>query len=98
MTKSGSTEQPTQEVDIKSLPIEDQVKYYYSHGNKSGLAPSIQDIARYFRLEVEEVLTILEMDDLKSVETSGDLIDTSEAGPGAYLNPGTLHDVKYSKN
>jgi hypothetical protein len=57
---------------------------------------SIQDIARVYRYTVEEVLLVLGMTDLLSVETQGDLVDSSEVGPGVQLEYTKTHDVRYS--
>lgn len=59
---------------------------------------SIQDIARVYRLSVDEVLEALGMEDMMSVETTGDLIDQKEAGPDALLNHGQRHKVEYTAN
>jgi hypothetical protein len=47
---------------------------------------SIQDIARVYRVTVDEVLHIIGEDELTSVTFQGDLIDPSEAGPGVTPN------------
>lgn len=59
---------------------------------------SIQDIARVYRVEVDEVLNIIGLNDLSSVDAQGDLIDASEAGPGAEINHGKTFQVPYSTN
>jgi hypothetical protein len=57
---------------------------------------SIQDIARIKRLTVDEVLEIIGEGELKSVQTGGDLIDPSEAGPGASMNYGRDFKVPFT--
>lgn len=60
---------------------------------------SIQDIARFYRLTVEEVLEVLGLTNLTNVTVRGDLIDESEAGPNAHINrEGTTHRVPFSLN
>jgi hypothetical protein len=61
---------------------EDKIKVHYQFGQGS-----IQDIARVYRRSVDEVLHILELDDMSEVQTQGDLIDQSEAGPEVRVNP-----------
>jgi hypothetical protein len=86
------------EVNFETMTVEDKVKYNYEHGNGQGLAPSIQDIARAYRLTVEEVLKILDHDEMLTVETQGDLIDPEEAGPSTTIKHGEQHKVNYSTN
>lgn len=57
---------------------------------------SIQDIARVYRLTVQEVLDAIGEGDLTTVHTGGDLIDASEAGPGASMNYGQDFSVPFS--
>lgn len=58
---------------------------------------SIQDIARIYRVTVEQVLHIIGEDELTTITTQGDLIDSSEAGPGVDLNyNGKQHDIRYT--
>ncbi len=49
---------------------------------------SIQDIARIRRLTVQEVLDAIGEGSMGTVMYGGDLIDQSEAGPGAHMNYG----------
>lgn len=87
------------EVNFETMTVEEKVRYNHEHGDGKGNAPSIQDIARAYRLTVEEVLTILGEDDLLTVETQGDMIESSDlAGTTATMNHGTTHPVKYSTN
>lgn len=55
---------------------------------------SIQGIANYHRVTVEQVLQIIGQDELTTVTTPGDMIDADEAG-NASLNYGTTHRVRY---
>lgn len=77
--------------DLAEQPVPDQIKWYYEHGYGS-----IQDYARIYRLSVEEVLTILDMTDMTSVTTQGDLVDQADLMPGTPMNYGDQHRVKYS--
>lgn len=60
----------------------EKIKAYYMFGHGS-----IQDYARIFRMDVPEVLRILDLDDMNEVQTQGDLIDQAEAGPEVNVNP-----------
>lgn len=77
--------------DLDAMSIEERVNWFYIHGTGS-----IQDIARTHRMSVDEVLHIIGQDELTTVYTQGDLIDSSEAGPGAQLNGGQQHYVQYT--
>lgn len=68
--------------EIEALPIEQRVLYRYQHAQGS-----IQDIARVYRLSVDEVLKMIGHGDMLEVSTQGDLIDQSEAGPEVRVNP-----------
>lgn len=57
---------------------------------------SIQDIARVYRLTVEEVLEVLDMKDLTVVESVGDLIGQEEAGMDVTINPSHKFKVPFS--
>lgn len=57
---------------------------------------SIQDIARVYRLDVDEVLEILGINDISHVSLGGDLIDPEDVGPGGVFNPGETRKIKYS--
>ena len=80
------------EVKLEDMTVEDRVKYHYMHGQGS-----IQDIARVYKLEVSEVLHLIGQDDMMTVTAShGDLVDASEAGPGASIElEGKQHPVNY---
>lgn len=80
-------------VDLDAMSVSERVTYRYQHGQGS-----IQDIARWDRLSVDEVLTILHMDDLKTVQTQGDLVDSSELMPGTPVNHGDQFRVNYSND
>lgn len=57
---------------------------------------SIQDIARVYRLTVDEVLEAIGMDDMATVNTMGDLIGQEEAGFDVPLNKGNTHKVPFT--
>jgi hypothetical protein len=78
-------------VDVNTMSLEDRVKWRYEHGKGS-----IQDIARWDRLTVDEVLSMIGQDELKTVVTQGDLVDESELMPGTPFNNGDLHRVPYT--
>ena len=65
-----------------TMPEEEKIIWHYQHAEGS-----IQDIARVYRRSVDEVLHILGLDDMMEVQTQGDLIDQSEAGPEVRVNP-----------
>lgn len=69
------------------------VKQHYQLGQGS-----IQDIARVYRLTVEEVLEVLGLSDVMEVETSGDLIDQTEAGPEVQLKASNKFRAKFTTN
>lgn len=77
--------------DFNSRSNEDQIKWLYEHGRGS-----MQDYARIYRYSMDEILTILGHNDLKTVQTQGDLVDESELMPGTSINPGDLHRVNYN--
>jgi hypothetical protein len=71
---------------------EEKIVYHYQHAQGS-----IQDIARVYHRSVEEVLHILGLDDMSEVQTQGDLIDQSEAGPEVRVSPfGNPAKAKYT--
>ena len=80
------------EVKLEDMTVEDRVKYHYMHGQGS-----IQDIARVYRLEVSEVLRLIGQEEMMTVTSShGDLVDASEAGPGANVTlEGKQHHVHF---
>jgi len=57
---------------------------------------SIQDIARVYRLDVDEVLDALGMQDMMTVQTMGDLIGQDEAGLETPLQSGRKYKVPYN--
>lgn len=81
----------TETVDLNTLPVEERVMWRYQHGKGS-----IQDIARWDRLTVDEVLTIIGQDELKTVTTQGDLVDESDLQAGTPFNHGDQHRVTYT--
>lgn len=66
---------------INEKTVEEQIKFYYQHGKGS-----IQDLSRIFNVSVDHVLNLIGESQLSTVSTTGDLIDESEAGPGATIN------------
>lgn len=60
------------------LSEEDQAKIrdFYQHGKGS-----IQDYARIYRVDVNEILHIIGEDHLATVHIEGDQVDESELGP-----------------
>ena len=68
--------------EIEALPIEERVLYRYNHAQGS-----IQDIARVYRLSVEEVLKMIGQDEMLEIPMAGDQIDQAEAGPEVRVNP-----------
>lgn len=75
-------EQPKERVIADMTDDEEKIRYHYQHAQGS-----IQDIARVYRKSVDEVLHILGLEDMTEVQTQGDLIDQSEAGPEVRVNP-----------
>lgn len=59
---------------------------------------SIQDIARVYRLDVNDVLDALKLNDVLEVESVGDMVDESEVDPGTVINHGKRHRARYSTN
>jgi len=70
---------------------EEQIKYFYQHGKGS-----IQDLARIYRVSVDEVLHLIGESNLGTVVAQGDMIDASEIGPGATMNYGKEFKVPFS--
>lgn len=70
-----------------------KIKAHYNLGEGS-----IQDIARVYRLSVEEVLEVLNLSELMEIETSGDLIDQTEAGPEVTLKISNKFRTKFTTN
>lgn len=77
--------------DLEAMTIEQRIKWEYEH-----VPDSIQTIARSHRMSVDEVLAIIEQKELTVVETVGDMVDQSEAGPGVQLETGKQHYVTYT--
>lgn len=73
--------------------LQGKIKTHYQKGEGS-----IQDIARVYRLSVEEVLDVLNLNDVLEIETSGDLIDQKEAGPEVTLNATTRFRTNFTLN
>ena len=81
-------------VDLDSMTTEERVKYHYEHAQGS-----IQDIARVYRLTVDEVLHIIGQDELAMVnDNTVDMIDKSEAGTAPLKLEGTNHPVQFDIN
>ncbi len=70
----------------------DIIKAYQTSSN------SIQEIARIFDADINEVLVLIGEGDLANVEMPGDMIDQAEAGPGAQLKGPQNVRVPFSKN
>ena len=70
-----------------------KIKGHYQLGQGS-----IQDIARVYRCTVEEVLDVLGLSDVASVEGMGDLIGEDEAGPEVILKASNKYKAKFSTN
>ena len=68
-----------------------EIKHVYMTSSSS-----IQDIARIYRVTVDQVLEIIGAGNLGTVSTQGDIIDASEAGPGAVLNYGKEFKVPFT--
>jgi len=60
-----------------ALPRDEQIRDHYIHARAT-----IQEMARVYKLTVEKVLEILDLEDVGEVQTIGDQIDASELGPG----------------
>lgn len=90
-----SKENKSKSVDktFKDLETDDEkIIWHYQHAEGS-----IQDIARVYRTSVEHVLEINGLNDMAEVQTQGDLIDQSEAGPEVRVNPlGNPAKAKYT--
>lgn len=67
----------------------------YQHGRGT-----IQQIAIFYNITVDEVLKITGNTDLLEVEVVGDLVDASEAGPDVAISRSKKYKVNYdaSKN
>lgn len=59
---------------------------------------SIQDIARVYRLTVEEVLEAIGQTELLSVEGVGDLVDQEEAGAETKLKARNIYHANFTTN
>lgn len=68
-----------------------EIIHWYQVGTRS-----IQDIARIYRVSVDEVLELVGEKELGSVYLGGDLIDRDEAGPNAEMNYGQTVKVPFS--
>lgn len=77
----------------KEQIVEDIKKRILEHYQKG--QGSIQDLARIYRLSVDEVLEIVGERHLSTVSTQGDLIDVNEAGPNAQMNYGREFKVPF---
>jgi hypothetical protein len=68
-----------------------EIMHWYQVGTRS-----IQDIARIYRVSVDEVLEIIGEKEAAGVDMPGDLIDLSEAGPNAEMNYGRRVSVPFT--
>jgi len=57
---------------------------------------SIQDLARIYNVSVAHVLNLTGQSHLTTVQTQGDMIDASDAGPGAEMNYGKEFYVPFT--
>lgn len=73
--------------------IKEKILGHYQRGEGS-----IQDLARIYRVTVDEVLEIVGEKHLGTVFTQGDLIDAAEAGPNAEMNYGREFKVPFDVN
>lgn len=72
---------------------EETKKKIYGHYQRG--EGSLQDIARIYRVSVDQVLEIIGAPELSSVAVPGDLIDVTEAGSGADMNYGKEFKVPF---
>ncbi len=68
-----------------------EIIHWYQVGTRS-----IQDIARIYRVSVDEVLNLVGEKELSTVDMPGDLIDPKEAGPNAEMNYGRKVSVPFT--
>ena len=74
--------------------LKEKIRDHYNKGQGS-----IQDYARVYKVPIEEVLTILNLDNLKTVEMVGDLVDETEMGKHkGEINAGEEVDVPFTIN
>jgi hypothetical protein len=60
---------------------------------------SLQDLARIYKVDLDDVLNLTGNGHLATVQTSaGDMIDSSEAGPGGRLNGPESTKVPFTTN
>lgn len=76
--------------------VTDQETRNKIYGHYQRAQGSIQDIARVYRVSVDDVLEIIGAPQLGKVMTQGDLIDASEAGVGAEMSYGKEFKVPFS--
>lgn len=57
---------------------------------------TLQDLARIYKVSVDQVLEVIGAPELGSVQAQGDLIDASEAGPNADMNYGKDFKVPFT--
>lgn len=70
-----------------------KIKKHYQLGQGS-----IQDIARVYRYSVEEILDVLGLGDMSTIESSGDLIGQDEAGDEVTIKATNKFKQKYTLN
>jgi len=73
--------------------LKGKLKNHYQRGEGS-----IQDLARIYHLPVEDVLDVLNLSDLTTIEGIGDLIDQQEAGPEVTLSSSKIYKTKFTTN
>lgn len=71
----------------------DKIYEHYQKGQGS-----LQDLARIYRISVDEVLEITGHSEMSTVFIPGDLIDPSEAGPNVQMNYGREQKVDFTVN
>lgn len=81
------------EKKLENMTQEQKILYHYQHGEGS-----IQNIARFFNVEVDEVLNIIGEGDIAQVHQAGDTIGPDEAGPNATINYGEDVKVPFTLN
>lgn len=59
---------------------------------------TIQDLARLHNISVHDVLKIIGEPGMSKVTFSGDMIDSSDAGPGVEMNYGSEVPIDYTVN
>jgi hypothetical protein len=77
--------------------LDDKIKKDVMNAYQTG-SSSIQDIARVFRVDVDDVLNLTGNGHLATVHTSGDLVDRQEVGPNVPLSQGQEYQTPITLN